>query len=222
VLLYTRKKKTKSWVSITAASYFIMKFTKNTFSLALASLSISKAAIISRASSSGIATVDLAKDAGPTKFLASGWIYGFPDNGTQIDNSIPESFVRDVKFLASRSGGAQIPAKGWTAGLEEYIGRFNSTLSNYRTTRHYGGDFILLVHDLWGADGGSISLFPGDNGDWNQTDAFFERVAEDLKANDMLEGLVIDLWNEPDITNFWDRPWEQYLEYYVRSHKYFR
>jgi hypothetical protein len=205
---------------ISKLSLVTMKFTLNTLLLAI--LSQAEAANIPRASSSGTATVDLTKDAGPTKFLASGWIYGFPDNKTQIDRSIPESFVRDIKFLASRSGGAQIPAKGWTAGLQEYTGRFNSTLSNYRTTRLYGGDFILLVHDLWGADGGSISLFPGDNGDWSQTDAFFEQVAKDLQANDMLEGLVIDLWNEPDISNFWNRPWEQYLEYYVRSHNFFR
>jgi hypothetical protein len=136
----------------------------------------------------GIATVNISKTVGPTKQLASGWIYGFPDNGTKADFSIPEAFVRDVTFHSTRSGGAQIPAKGWVAGLEEYMGRFNSTLSNYRTTRHYGGDFILLVHDLWGADGGDISTFPGDNGDWNRTD---------LRNNGMLDGLVLDLWNEP-------------------------
>jgi hypothetical protein len=170
----------------------------------------------------GIATVNISNTIGPARQIASGWIYGFPDNGTEADFSIPQTFVRDVNFHSTRSGGAQIPAKGWVAGLEEYMGRFNSTLSNYRTTRHYGGDFILLVHDLWGADGGSISTFPGDDGDWTRTDTFLIQVARDLRNNHMLDGLVLDLWNEPDGLNFWDRPWSQYLEYYMHSYKFFR
>jgi hypothetical protein len=172
--------------------------------------------------SSGVATVDISANIGPAKQIASGWIYGFPDNGTEVSTSIPEHFVRDVNFRATRSGGAQIPAKGWVAGIPEYVGRFNSTLSNYRTTRHYGGDFILLVHDLWGADGGSIKTFPGDNGDWTQADAFLKRLGDDIRHNNMLDDLVLDLWNEPDGSNFWDRPWDQYLQYYIRSHRFFR
>lgn len=104
---------------------------------------------------------------GQTKFLGSGFIYGFPDNGTSADNSIPDFFLNDIKFKASRAGGAQIPSAGWEyGGYEEYIGQFNSSLSNYRTTRKYRADFILLPHDLWGAQGGASSdtAFPGDNG----------------------------------------------------------
>jgi hypothetical protein len=177
---------------------------------------------IRQQSSKGIATVDVSQTVGPAKSLASGWIYGFPDNGTEADFSISEHFIKDVKFHSTRSGGAQIPAKGWVAGLEEYKGRFNSSLSNYRTTRHYGGEFILLVHDLWGADGGSISTFPGDNGSWALADEFLTQLAADLRGNDMLDGLVLDLWNEPDGKNFWDRPWEQYLAYWERSYSFFR
>jgi len=33
----------------------------------------------------------------------------------------------------------------------------------------------------------------------------------------MLEGLVIDVWNEPDVDSFWNRSWEQYLEYWIRA-----
>jgi hypothetical protein len=38
----------------------------------------------------------------------------------------------------------------------------------------------------------------------------------------MLEGLVFDIWNEPDIDIFWSKPWEQFLEYYIRAHKIVR
>ncbi|KAK2783120.1 hypothetical protein FQN52_000462 [Onygenales sp. PD_12] len=171
------------------------------------------------------ATVDLGNPTGETAFLGAGFIYGWPDNGTEADNSIPDSLVTGIKFNSCRAGGAQIPAKGWVdGGYDGYIGRFESALSNYRTTRKYNGDLILLVHDMWGADGGtgSSSPFPGDNGDWSETEAYLTQLIKDIKANDMLEGLVIDLWNEPDLDIFWARSWSQFLEYYVRAHQIFK
>jgi hypothetical protein len=33
----------------------------------------------------------------------------------------------------------------------------------------------------------------------------------------MTEGLVIDIWNEPDLTFFWNRSMEQWLELWTRS-----
>jgi hypothetical protein len=184
---------------------------------------VSAASLPPRQDSAGTATVDLLRTTEETKFLGSGFIYGFPDNGVEADISIPGNFLTDVKFQASRAGGAQLPkpASGWSAGgYETYIGRFNSSLSNYRSTRKYGGSFILLPHDLWGSDGslGTEALFPGDNGDWSELERFYEQLIDDLQTNDMLEGLVIDLWNEPELDIFWNRPWEQYLEYYSRAH----
>ncbi|KAK2609504.1 hypothetical protein N8I77_003001 [Diaporthe amygdali] len=181
--------------------------------------------LITRQSPSGRATVDLTASVGQASFLGSGFIYGWPDNGTSADNSIPDNFVTDIKFHASRAGGAQISALGWAGGgYNEYVGRFDSTLSNYRTTRKYGGDFILLPHDLWGSDGGQSagSVFPGDNGNWTEMEVFFGQLVSDLKENDMLEGLVFDIWNEPELTIFWNRTWDQYLDYYVRAHRIIR
>lgn len=182
------------------------------------------ASIVSlRRAPNGAATVDLSKNNGFTEFKASGFIYGWPDKGTEADSSIPENLVRDIKFNACRAGGAQISARGWSKdGYQGYLPRMQSALSNYRTTRRYNGTFILLIHDLWGADGGSIAKYPGDNGNWTEVDNFFQQVAKDLVAYDMLKGLVLDLWNEPDITIFWDRPWAQYLQYYVRAHNFFK
>ncbi|KLO99648.1 uncharacterized protein Y057_7306 [Fusarium fujikuroi] len=173
----------------------------------------------------GTATVDLSKSHGPAQALGSGFIYGWPDNGTHVDTSIPDYLVTDIKFNANRGGGAQIPSLGWArGGYEGYLGRFNSTLSNYRTTRKYNADFILLPHDLWGADGGqgSNSPFPGDNGNWTEMELFWNQLVSDLKAHNMLDGLVIDVWNEPDIDIFWDRSWPQFLEYYNRATKLLR
>jgi hypothetical protein len=194
--------------------------------LALGALTgLTAASISERNASAGTATVLLAKSVGEAQFLGSGFIYGWPDNGTSTDTSIPDYLVTGFKFNANRAGGAQIPAKGWaTGGYEGYLGRFNSALSNYRTTRKYGGEFILLPHDLWGADGGqgSTSPYPGDSGNWTNMETFWNQTIKDLKANNMLDGLVVDIWNEPDLDIFWARPWPQYVEYYVRATKLVR
>ncbi|EHK43608.1 glycoside hydrolase family 39 protein [Trichoderma atroviride IMI 206040] len=165
-----------------------------------------------RQSSQGTATIDIGQTHGSATFLASGFIYGWPDNGTSASTQIPENLVKGFNFNANRAGGAQLPVGGWaTGGLSGYTERFQSALSNYRTTRKYGGEFILLPHDLWGADGseGSASLFPGDNGNWTEMEAFWSQLMTDLRKNDMLDSLIIDLWNEPDGTGFWPRTWEQ-------------
>ncbi|XEU99282.1 hypothetical protein FSHL1_004569 [Fusarium sambucinum] len=173
----------------------------------------------------GTATVDLSREVGKAQALGSGFIYGWPDNGTNVDTSIPDYLATDIKFNANRGGGAQIPSRGWaTEGYEGYLGRFNSTLTNYLTTRKYGADFILLPHDLWGADGGqdSESPFPGDNGNFTEMELFWNQLISDLKTHDMLEGLVIDVWNEPDLDIFWARSWSQFLDYYNRATKLIR
>jgi hypothetical protein len=187
--------------------------------------SVLAAAVAPRQSNVGNATVDLTTKTGDAAFLGSGFIYGFPDNGVEADGSIPDHFLTDINFRTCRAGGAQIEAAGWATGGEEgYKGRFESTLSNYRSTRKYNGDFIMLPHDIWGSDGGAPESFPfpGDNGDWSDMGAFIRRIISDVKANDMLDGLVIDLWNEPDLDIFWNRPWSQYVEYYVRASKILR
>lgn len=201
-----------------------MKASITTILTALASASASR--VRSRQDVAGVATINLGQRSGTAQFLGSGFIYGWPDNGVNADESIAEELVTDIKFHASRAGGAQLsdPDLGWAVGgYDGYIGRFNSTLSNYRTTRKYGGDFILLPHDLWGADGSlGDGVYPGDDGDWTEMEAFYSQLVSDLKANDMLEGLVFDIWNEPELDIFWARSWEQYLEYYVRAHKIVR
>ncbi|CAH0052002.1 unnamed protein product [Clonostachys solani] len=169
----------------------------------------------------GTAVVNLAQRQGETKFLGSGFIYGFPDNNDSADTSIPEHFVKDIKFRTCRGGGSQISYEGWAiGGLEQYRGRFASMLSNYRSTINYGGDgYLLMPSDLWGAQGGAPEgfPFPGDNGDWSEMEKFLRQIVADVKEHNMIDGVVFDLWNEPDLDTFWDRPWSQYVEYFVRA-----
>ena len=176
---------------------------------------------------SGTASVDLFQTRGPATSLASGFLYGFPDNGTSASTAIPSSLVTPLKVPASRGGGSQMPAPdlGWAVGgYSSYAGRFDSALSNYRTSRALGADFILLATDLWGADGVADSggHYPGDGGDWGEFEAFLEQLTGDIVENDMVEGLVFDVWNEPDLDIFWNRTWDQFLDLYVRAHDILR
>ena len=102
--------------------------------------------------------------------------------------------------------------------------RFASALSNYKTSRKYNAPFIYLIHDLWGADGqqNSTSPYPGDNGDWTSWDAYLTQWIADMKANNALDGLSIDIWNEPDLTAFWRASQAQYLQMWGRTYHRFR
>ena len=97
-------------------------------------------------------------------------------------------------------------------------------MSNYRTSRKYGANFNLLLHDLWGADSTETNEmpFPGDNGDWNNFDTFMKRLTSDIKSNDMQDGLIIDIWNEPDLDAFWKRPQKQYIDTWARAYGFLR
>ncbi|KAF2183546.1 glycoside hydrolase family 39 protein [Zopfia rhizophila CBS 207.26] len=130
------------------------------------------------------------------------------------------AFYTDIGFNFARTGGAQLPGNGWMDGLATYQARFQSTLSNYKTARKFGASFNLLIHDLWGADTTETSAdpFPGDNGDWVNFDNFMTRLISDLKANNMLPGLIIDIWNEPDLSYFWKRSESQYIQMWARAY----
>ena len=174
-----------------------------------------------RQTSANTITVDVATNNGAPKHLVSGIIYGEPDT----QNQIPDHFYTDINLNYGRAGGAQLgaPCRGWIWGLNEYKCRFQSTLSNYQTIRKYGGSFVLLPHDIWGTDhANSSTVWPGDNGDFTDYDNFLTQLANDIVANDMLPGLVFDIWNEPNIGIFWNRTQAQWVNLYVNSHKMLR
>ncbi|RSM65586.1 beta-xylosidase [Actinoplanes sp. ATCC 53533] len=160
-------------------------------------------------------SVNFSTAAGAPTYRASGWIYGMTENGTNP----PDQFFTDVKFRYMRAGGAQLDSPGgWVAG--RYDRRWNSTRAQLLRTRSLGGEFILLPHDLWGADGAAISRFPGDNGNWTDYDNFLTRLINDVAAT----GVPVqwDIWNEPNITLFWNRTQSQYFEMWRRAYQRIR
>lgn len=197
--------------------------------LPIYALPILGAAILPRqdgADSSNTATVDLSVKRGTPGHLASGFIYGIPDEGFgQSPDQIPDHFYTDMGFSGSytRAGGAQIDAGGWIYGLDAYYARLNSTYQNYQVARKFGAGFVLLPHDIWGTDHANDStVWPGDNGDWTDYYNFLDQLMSDLVANDMLESTVWDIWNEPDISIFWNRTQSQWVDLYVRTHERLR
>ncbi|MEU9448647.1 RICIN domain-containing protein [Streptomyces sp. NPDC048277] len=157
-------------------------------------------------------TVDFATAGGAPTYHASGTIYGMTPDG-----SLPQDhFYKDIKWHLMRAGGAQLNSGGYATSLADYQTRWNSTLAQYKRTTALGGTFILLPHDLWGADGTTNQAFPGDNGDWTQFDAFLDQLFSDVKANNMT--VEWDLWNEANGSGFWARSETQYLQMWARFH----
>ncbi|KAF2481040.1 glycoside hydrolase superfamily [Neohortaea acidophila] len=170
-----------------------------------------------RQTSSTTATVNLADQIGTPEHLAAGFLYGIPDTANQV----PSYFYTQMGFQGTRAGGSQLPApaRGWVYGENEFQNRFDSALSNYKTARQYDGTFQILVADLWGADGTNHSIpMPGDNGDFSSYDAFLTALIDNINSNDMLPGLIYDLWNEPDGGNFWTASEDQFLQTWGRTH----
>lgn len=155
--------------------------------------------LVASQDSGNTATANLAALRGTPQHLASGFIYGIPNDGFpgMTANQIPDSFYEDIGFRYGRAGGAQMTEGGWVDGLQAYNARFSSTLQNYRKCRQFGARFQILPHDLWGTDHSNSSAYwPGDNGDWSPYDEFLKQLMGDIVQNDMLEGLDWDLWNE--------------------------
>ncbi|MET9384819.1 RICIN domain-containing protein [Streptomyces sp. NPDC002928] len=157
-------------------------------------------------------TVDFATAGGAPAYRASGIIYGMTPDGL-----LPQDhFFKDIKWHYMRAGGAQLNNGGYATSLAAYQTRWNATLAQYKRTVALGGTFVLLPHDLWGADGTTSQGWPGDNGDWTKFDAFVTQLINDVRANNMT--VQWDLWNEPDLSIFWGASQNQYLQMWSRFH----
>ena len=123
-----------------------------------------------------------------------------------------------------KGGGAQLSDYGgWYTGTKGYRGRFESTLANYKTCRAVGADFHIYVHDLWGTDhANQNSKWPGDSGDWSSYGQFVKQLMADVAGQMDPTYVTWDVWNEPDISIFWRRNTQQWVELYVRTHKLIR
>lgn len=84
--------------------------------LSLTSYAAAYAVLDKRASVSGTASVRLDVSTGSPHQLASGILYGIPED----QNQIPDVFFRDIAFKYCRAGGAQLPGRGWIGSRQGY------------------------------------------------------------------------------------------------------
>ncbi|KAL7898779.1 hypothetical protein HDV63DRAFT_397281 [Trichoderma sp. SZMC 28014] len=68
------------------------------------------------------------------------------------------------------------------------------------------------------------SVWPGDNGKWDDYDNFVNQLLNDLYTNNAINGTNYEIWNEPDISIFWKGKggMQQWIDLYVRTHKIIR
>lgn len=160
-------------------------------------------------------TVHFDTDLGTPARRAAGMLYGLTQNGANP----PGDFLTRTGMRHMRAGGSQIGNPGgWATSVASYQQRWNSTLAQYqRFTGLTGGSFVLIVNDLWGADATWSNPYPGDNNNWSSYDAFLNRLIADVRASGM--NPQWDLWNEPDITPFWDRTQAQYQAMWQRGYR---
>jgi hypothetical protein len=156
-------------------------------------------------------------------YRASGFIYGLSEDGAQPDRELQKG----IKVRFFRAGGAQLgcPGGGFVNG--QYAQRWTSVKGYYARARAIGAKFILLTHDLWGADAVcTVPRWPGDGGDWTEFTRFMAQVIDDAKTNGMTgPDVQWDIWNEPDLltpVQFWGRDQAQYLEMWKHSYRQIR
>ena len=89
-------------------------------------------------------------------------------------------------------------------------------MNEYETLRSVGARFTLFSSDLWGTPINDTSLFPGDNNSFDEYDKFWNQLLDDLAQYNALDGLTIELWNEPDFDGFWKRGVQQWVDTYNR------
>ncbi len=167
--------------------------------------------------------IDFATQLGRPTYRAAGFIYGISEDGAQPEQKLQ----KDIKVQFIRAGGAQLgcPEGGFVNG--QYARRWNSVKGYYARTKAIGAKFILLPHDLWGADAVcNVPRWPGDGGDWTEFTQFMGQVIDDAKVNRMTgPDVQWDIWNEPDLitpVQFWGRDQAQYLEMWKRAYRQIR
>jgi hypothetical protein len=165
-------------------------------------------------------TVDMGSLSGAPTYRASGFIYGISQDGSQP----PNATLTDIKITHLRCGGAQIgcPNGGYVNG--QYAARWNAVKAYYAKAKAIGATLLVLVHDIWGADGAcNVPSYPGDGGDWTAYTTFINQLITDFKTAGMTgKDVRWELWNEPDYSGFWKGTQSQWLEMWKRGYQQVR
>ena len=135
--------------------------------------------------------VDFAVIKGPATHRASGFLHSLSTE--QPD----DQFVRQLKPRLFRLHATEA-----------------LTPSLYRRLTGYGADVQSVISDSYGYPGPS-GIWPGDGGDWTKWETLVEELVREADSKGLQ--LLWDIWNEPDLKQFWDRGAEQFFETWKRA-----
>lgn len=139
-------------------------------------------------------TVDLAADRGPAKFRASGFLHGISLYEP------PDDLVAPLKPRLFRLSPTAI-------GLGDLPGVYE------RVTRMGAKIHVGLSHAHGCSAGGKC---PGDDGNWEIWEKALDYILA-LAKQKRYTALEWDIWNEPNLTEYWSRDHDRYLEMWRRT-----
>jgi len=161
-------------------------------------------------------TLDMATTQGAPTYLASGFIYGIAQDGSQPSDAL----LTDIKVRGLRAGRGVVDQEcsTQTSGLETT--NFGVIQAYYEKAKAIGANFRILVSD----DYGYVSCpIPGDGGDWTQFTTFMSQLIAEVQAAGMTGSDVLwELWNEPDVSIFWSGTQAQWLATWQHAYQQVR
>lgn len=139
--------------------------------------------------------VDFAVINGPATQRASGFL-----NTISADHPVDQLEDRLVRLLKPK--------------LFRLHAREALTPSLYKRLTGYGADVQSVISDAYAYPGPSGN-WPGDGGDWTRWETLIEELVREADSKGLQP--IWDIWNEPDLKQFWDRSAEQFFETWKRA-----
>lgn len=178
------------------------------------------------------ANFDQCESAPPVPFGA-GVTYGFnetrPDDECKCSNADQKQSVAliymyvipVIRPLALRyyaTGGGRTASGGWATDQAGFSSRLNASIKDCQRAQTLGGNCLIKLSDLWGADGTQTTdlKYPGDTSDWTSWAAFLKASIEGLTAS-ALQNISLQIWNEPDTQAYWPREASVFYEAFSRA-----
>ena len=86
--------------------------------------------------------------------------------------------------------------------------------SIYQRLASFNAEVQSVISDAYGYPGKSRA-WPGDGDDWSAWENLVEELLQDANSKGLR--VLWDVWNEPDLSMFWDRSAEQFFETWKRA-----
>jgi hypothetical protein len=140
------------------------------------------------------------------------------------------SISADILSILTSGHDAQHPASGalhaigGTLPIDEHLSPLN--FSTYRGTRtkivsnisRYRSYNMKLVPVLSDDFGYVHTYFPGDSGyPWVSWDSWVTNYVNQMVSAGFTDAWCIDIWNEPDLEQFWPRPFSQFCDLWTKA-----